>query len=184
MYYSGSHQKTTAAQALIKKFGFGYRNIVGWGAFANQISRWQVAVSCCFLSQFNTRPAACHYSAALGVIYYLRDTIEDGPVYWRPHGLDIPWLPVGPIIPTRPESLTIPLYPKAYPQFEPVVFADASFNSLACMNEHRSVSGVMVMLNGTAIMATCKLQPTIALSSTEAEIRAGCAAGKLAKYLR
>jgi hypothetical protein len=42
----------------------------------------------------------------------------------------------------------------------------------------------MILLGGTVIFAKTRIQRTIALSSTDAEIIAGCDAGKVIKYFR
>ena len=71
-----------------------------------------------------------------------------------------------------------------HPQHEIIIMVDVAFNSLTDMGQQKSTSSVVNMLNGTMIYSKRKLQSTIALSSTEAEIHASCMAGKLAKYFR
>ena len=50
--------------------------------------------------------------------------------------------------------------------------------------DRRSVSGILIMLGGAAIVYKTVLQKTIALSSTEAEFYALTEAGKMILYIR
>jgi hypothetical protein len=61
---------------------------------------------------------------------------------------------------------------------------DASYGGLLPIGEHRSITGIIICLGGTAIFAKTRIQRTSALSSMEAEIIAGCDAGKDIKYFR
>jgi hypothetical protein len=47
------------------------------------------------LSKFSCGPAACHFAAAKRIFRYLRQTKEEGLVYWRPTPrLDLPHAPI------------------------------------------------------------------------------------------
>jgi hypothetical protein len=47
------------------------------------------------LSKFSCGPAACHFAAAKRVFQYLRQTKDEGLVYWRPKPiLDLPHVPL------------------------------------------------------------------------------------------
>jgi hypothetical protein len=48
----------------------------------------------------------------------------------------------------------------------------------------RSITGIVIMLGGTAVFAKSRIQRTTALSSTESETMAGSEAGKHIKYFR
>jgi hypothetical protein len=61
---------------------------------------------------------------------------------------------------------------------------DASYGGLLATVDHRSITGIVITLGGTAIFAKTHLQRTTALSSTEAETMAGCDAEKQIKYFR
>ena len=89
---------------------------------------------------------------------------HDGPIPWCPHGKQLPGLPYGDFHPMQPESFLAPLYPVYHPQHEIIIMVDAAFNNLTDMGEHKSTSGVVIMLNGTMIYAKYNLQSTIAIS--------------------
>jgi hypothetical protein len=61
---------------------------------------------------------------------------------------------------------------------------DAYYAGLLCIGENRSISVIIICVGGTAIFANTGIQKTIALSSTETEVIAGCAAEKIVKYFR
>ena len=48
---------------------------------------------------------------------------------------------------------------------------------------HRSISGMVATLNGTAISFQSKLQPTVTTISTEVELIAAVSTGKTCKFL-
>jgi hypothetical protein len=62
------------------------------------------------------------------------------------------------------------------------IFADADWAGNP--DNRRSTTGCVVMLNGGPVSYTSKEQPTVALSSTEAEYMSACAATQEAIYLR
>jgi hypothetical protein len=115
---------------------------------------------------------------------YLCSTILRGNVYWRPTGKERPDLPRGDLTPYRPEANIDALYPRDFSLLEPVCFLDASYDGLLIIGEPRSISGIVIMLGGTAIFAKTRIQRTTALSATESETIAGCDAGKHIKYFR
>jgi hypothetical protein len=84
----------------------------------------------------------------------------------------------------RPESGPAELFPSKHPLLEPVCYVDASYAGLLVLGDPRSITGIVIMLGDTAIFAKTRIQRTTALSSTEAEIIAGCDAGKVIKYFR
>jgi hypothetical protein len=53
-----------------------------------------------------------------------------------------------------------------------------------CPKTRRSFTGIIVKLAGGTIAYKTKLQPTVALSSTEAEFMAACDAGKMILFIR
>ena len=64
------------------------------------------------------------------------------------------------------------------------MMADCAFNNLTKIDEQKSTTGFLALFVGAVFFGKTKLQPTIALSSTEGEIRAGCTTAKCALYLR
>jgi hypothetical protein len=146
--------------------------------FAVQIGRFDIAPAVSILCKFNDRPSAVHFLSAKNVMHYLRSEISRGLIYWRPTGKDRLDLPRGPLTPYRPEANIDALFPQDFPILEPVCFVDASYGGLQTLGEPRSITGIVIMLEGTAIFANTRIQRTTALSSTESETMVGCEAGK------
>jgi hypothetical protein len=62
---------------------------------------------------------------------------------------------------------------------------DASYGRLLVLGDRpHSVTGVAIMIGGTAIFARTHKQRTTSLPATESDIIAGCDAGKVIKYFR
>jgi hypothetical protein len=152
--------------------------------FAVQIGRIDIGPAVSLLCKYNDRPDTVHFRAAKTVMRYLRRTKERGLIYWRPHGKERPDLPHGDLVPIRPESAPNLLFPLDHPLLEPICFIDAFYGGLLILGDPRSITGIMIMLGGTVIFAKTHIQRTTALSSTDAEIIAGCDAGKVIKYFR
>ena len=57
-------------------------------------------------------------------------------------------------------------------------------NWATCTKTHRSMTGITIKIAGGTIVYKTKLQPTVALSSTEAEFMAACDAGKMILFVR
>jgi hypothetical protein len=66
----------------------------------------------------------------------------------------------------------------------PTLLGYANFNWASNVNDHKSTSGYIFTLGSGAISWSSKKQPTVALSSTEAEYIAGAHAAKEAVWLR
>jgi hypothetical protein len=84
----------------------------------------------------------------------------------------------------RPESGPDALFPYNHPLVEPICYVDTSYSGLLVIGDPRSITGIVIMFGGTAIFAKTRIQRTTTLSSTEAEIIAGCDARKVIKYFR
>jgi hypothetical protein len=156
-----------ARQLIFDKFGFPCRTMTGLLIFAVQIERFDIAPSVTILCKFNDRPAEVHFQAAKTVIRYLRCTSERGLIYWRPKGKERNDLPRGDLTPLRPERAISPLFPDTHPLIEPMCYVDASCGGLLVLGDPRSVTGVIIMLGGTAIFARTRIQRTTSLSATE-----------------
>jgi hypothetical protein len=154
-----------ALLAIVAQFGFQYRTLTGMLIFAVQIG-FDIAPAVSILYKFNDRPGAAHFLEAKNVMRYLRLEIGRGLIYWRPTGKDRPNLPRGPLTPYRPEANIDALFPQDFPILEPVCFVDASDGGLLTLGEPRSITGIVIMLGGTAIFAKTRIQRTTALSST------------------
>jgi hypothetical protein len=84
----------------------------------------------------------------------------------------------------RPEAGPDALFPRGHSFLEPPCFVNASYTGILPLGDPRSITGIIIMLGGTAIFAKTRIQRTTSRSSTEAEIIAGCDAGKVIKYFR
>jgi hypothetical protein len=174
----------TALRLIVERFGFEYRSLAGMLIFAVQIGRFYIGAAVSIICKYNDRPDTVHFQAAKAVMRYLRRTRERGLVYWHPTGKERTDLPRGTLTPMRPESGPDALFPSNHPLMEPIYYADASYAGLLVLGDPRSITGIVIMLGGTSIFAKIRIQRTTTLSSTEAEIIAGCDAGKVLKYFR
>jgi hypothetical protein len=63
-----------------------------------------------------------------------------------------------------------------------VAYGDSDWAT--CVKTRRSFSGICIQLAGGTIAYKTKFQPTVALSSTEAEFMAACDVGRMSLYIR
>ena len=139
------------------------------------------------LSQFSAHPAALHYDAVKRVFRYLNATPEHGLTYWRT--TSHAYLPAHP----PPARLTSPTdqgglshdISDAVEKYSPTAllgYVDSDW--AADIRHRRSIPGIVFKMAGAAIAWKCRVQPTVSLSSTEAEFLAASDAGKMTLYLR
>jgi hypothetical protein len=69
-------------------------------------------------------------------------------------------------------------FPCQCPPLEPVCFVDASYGGLLPIEDHCSITGIVICIGVTAIFVKMRIQSTMTLSSMEAD------AGKDIKYWR
>jgi hypothetical protein len=96
------------------------------------------------LSQYNTDPSAAHMHAAKHLLRYLKGSIDLGITYSAAIGGDL----------------------------TPITYADASYAS--DLDDRKSTTGYVIMLNGGAISYRGCKQGNVSLSSAEAEYVALC----------
>ena len=65
--------------------------------------------------------------------------------------------------------------------YAPIAFSDSDWG--ADTSHRRSVSGILIMVAGAAVVYKTNYQKAVALSSTEAEFVSASDAGKLALYV-
>ena len=111
---------------------------------------------------------------------YLNATRDHGLTHWRPapnsnHPHVDPPVPI-----TAPSALQG--FPETHAATKLHGYVDSDWGS--DRQHRRSISGIVFMLAGAAIFYKTRYQPTVALSSTEAEFAAAADAGKAALYLR
>jgi hypothetical protein len=146
-----------ALSAIVAQLGFQYRTLTGMLILAVQSGRFDIALAVSILCKFNDRPGAVHLLAAKNVMRYLRSEIGRGLIYWRPTGKDRPDLPRGPLTPYRPKANIDALFPQYFTILEPVCFVDASYGGLLTLGEPQSITGIVIMLGGTAIFAKTRI---------------------------
>ena len=122
-----------------------------------------------------------HYHAVRHCLKDLRQTKSDGIHYWRT--TPNTELEKGPT-PTV-NSAPVDLLSEDRPTHQPSSFhgyADSDWAT--CPLTQRSFTGTCFLLAGAVVAYKTRLQPTPALSSTEAEFMAACDAGKICLFVR
>lgn len=171
-------------ERVVPKSEFDYMSAVGGLLYIALTTRPDVAYSVGVLSRFMACPSMNHVELAKRVICYLYRTKEHGIQYSknRPtEGLEAPHVTDAPIVYARylggkgiidedPEELLHngTLYKRAVEK--PVTYVDADL--AGDVDTLRSTTGYAVMMSGGIISWLSKLQPTVALSTAEAETNA------------
>eukprot|EP00980_Cylindrotheca_fusiformis_P008178 scaffold1732_cov76-Cylindrotheca_fusiformis.AAC.1 len=174
----GFAEHSSEAEALEKKFGFGYRKLLGELLYAYVTCRPDIGYAVITLSKFASCPAEFHYSMLKKVAKYLRRTKHWGIHFHRKHR--DPTLPDCPFE-TLSSDTTLPEFPDL-PSNQLSCFIDAAHGN--DLRRRRSTTGFAFMFAGGSVSYKCKTQPLTATSSTEAEFYAAVSAAKHAKYLR
>ena len=163
-----------------KQAGFSYRMAIGELIYALVVARLDISFAVIKLSQYSANPAIPHYQAIRHVFAYLNNTRNEGLTYWRrtPRH-DLPDIPPSPPRSSFTNQLERPIAtsPQAI-----LTYSDSDWGSDA--SHRRSVTGVVILLAGAAVVYLTQYQKAIALSSTEAEFVAASEAGKRTIYLR
>ena len=133
-----------------------YRGMVGSLLYLASWTRPDISFAVSELSRFVSNPGKPHLEAAKRVFRYLKKTITLGLVY-RSSPSEMP-----------PNTLW--------------GYVDSDW--AGCPDSRRSTSGFVFMLNGAAISWRSKRQPTVALSSAEAEFISASAMVQEVIYLR
>lgn len=167
-------------KALEHLMGFKYRQVIGEAIFAMTLCRIDIAPAIIKLSQYSTQPAKCHYQALKALMVYLHATRSDGLYYWRPTpNLNLPDVPLPTTVSSHDQL-------KEYQKFlAPTKLDGASDSTWATDRSHRrSTGGIVFFYAGGAVYYRSRIHPTVAQSSTEAELAFMTDAGKAALYLR
>jgi hypothetical protein len=143
--------------------------------------RPNIAFTSVKLSQSNSAPAEHHYHGLKHAIRYVYITCNDGIYLWRTHTRDK--LPAGllPPINSNLHDLLLDDCP-THDARTAVAFGDSDWAT--CVKTRRSFSGICIQLAGGTIAYKTKFQPTVALSSTEAEFMAACNVGRMCLFVR
>ncbi len=133
------------------------------------------------LSQSNTSPADIHFQGLKHAIRYLYTTCNDGVYFWRTSPR--PELPDAavPTINSNRNDLLLDDRPQHEASIA-VAYSDSDWAT--CVKTRRSFSGICIQLAGGTIAYKTKFQPTVALSTTEAEFMAACDVGRMSLFVR
>ena len=166
-------------QAIQHAAGFSYRMATGELIYAMVTTRPEISFATTKLTQYGSSPALIHYQAVRNVFAFLNNTREDGLIFWRQTPrMDLPDIP----LPSPRSNLGDRLpTPTTGPTF-PVAYSDSDWGSDT--THRRSVSGIIILVAGAAVVYKTQYQRAVALSSTEAEFVSASDAGKLALYIR
>jgi hypothetical protein len=168
------------AQALETEMGFSYRQAIGELIFAMTVGRIDISYPIIKLSQYSAQPSKAHYQALKQIFVYLNATRDNGLIYWRTEpNPNMPYV-------EPPTPVSAPSALQGFPETHEANllhgYVDSDWGS--DRQHRRSISGIVFMLAGAAIFYKTRYQPTVALSSTEAEFAAAADSGKAALYLR
>ena len=167
-------------KALEKKNEFSYKQLPGELIYAYTICRLDIAVPIITLSQHTGVPTDVHYKALKQVAMYLYGTKHHGITYWRQKPrMDLEEIPHYGTVSKQDQLFK---YGDTYGALELHGACDSTWAS--DRTQRRSMGGIVLMLAGGAVYYRTHLQPTIALSSTEAEFTTMAYARKAALYIR
>ena len=168
-------------QQLAKEMQINYRTGVGEIIWAMTTCRPDIAFTSVKLSQSNSAPHQLHYHGLKHTIKYLYATRDDGIYYWRTKPCDDLKEGSPPKINSALHDLLLDKRPDHQPQVA-VAYADSDWAT--CTKTRRSFTGVCIFLSGGVIAYKTRFQPTVALSSTEAEFMAACDVGRMCLFIR
>ena len=156
---------------LQKEMGLGYRQGIGELTYAMVTCRPDLSHSVVKCAQHSACPSDKHYHAIKHVFKFLHHTKFDDIHYWSLSPNDsLANVPLPTI-----NSSKVDLNLKGCPHHDPLdphAYTDSDWAT--CTKTRRSFSGACICLAGGVIVYKTKLQPTVDLSSTEAEIMAFC----------
>lgn len=147
--------------APLDKSRFPYSQLTGSLMYLSICSRPDISYSVGVLARYMANPTTVHGQAAKSVGRYLKGTAN--------HGITYGGFP--PITSNTGSALT-----------ELIGYCDADY--AGDIDTRRSTTGYVFMLNGGAISWQSKLQPTVAVSTAEAEYMAAAAAVKEGLWLK
>ena len=172
--------QTPAEQQKVQdQAGFVYRTAIGELIYALIVARLEISFATTKLSQYSSNPALIHYTAVKQIFAYLNNTMDEGLIFWRSSPRD----DLPDTTPPRPRSNYVDrlLTPRLQPT-ELFAYTDSDWGSDT--THRRSVSGMVILLSGAAVIYKTRYQKSIALSSTEAEFVSASETGKMILYLR
>jgi len=166
---------------LADKMQIKYKGGVGELIWAMTTCRPDISFTSVKLSQSNSAPAEHHYHGLKHAIRYIYITRHDGIYFWRTRPR--PELPDGPLPPINSNRQDLLLENRPHHDATTAVaYGDSDWAT--CVKTRRSFSGICIQLAGGTIAYKTKFQPTVALSSTEAEFMAACDVGRMCLFVR
>jgi hypothetical protein len=172
---------TLTERAATETSRFKYRSCIGELIWPMVCARPDLAFPVVKLSQFSNAPAAIHFDAVQSIFQYLAGTADYALVYTRPTVLaTCPPMPQPPCL-TATNNNSLHHFDD---NLHAVLHAYSDSDWAMDIRHRRSISGIVAKLAGGAVAWKCRVQPTVALSTTEAEFLAAGDAGRLTLYLR
>jgi hypothetical protein len=170
-----------AQQELATKMQIKYKSGVGEIIWAMTTCRPDIAFTSVKLSQSDSAPAEHHYHGLKHSIRYLYATRNDRIYFWRTQSR--PELADGalPTIDSNPQDILLE-NSREHNTITAVAYGDSDWAT--CVKTRRSFSGICIQLAGGTIAYKTKFQPTVALSSTEAEFMAATDVGHMCLFVR
>jgi hypothetical protein len=158
-----------------------YRGGIGKLIWAMTTCHPDIAFPSVKLSQSNFRPAEIHYHGLKHAIRYFYITRHDGLYFWHtcPRS-DLPEAPL-PTINSNHHDLLLEDRPN-HDALTAVAYSNSDWAT--CVKTQQSFSRICIQLAGGTIAYKTKFQPTVALSSTEAEFMAACDVGWMSLFIR
>jgi hypothetical protein len=177
---SKGREEPSEAQDLEQEMGFSCRQAIGELIFTMTVGRINISYPIIKLSQCSAQPSKAQYQAVKQIFVYLNATRDYGLTYWQP-SLNTNHPHVDPPMPISAPS-ALQGFPESKAAKNLHGYVDSDWGS--DRQHRRSMSGTAFILAGATIFYKTQHQPTVALSSTEAEFAAAADAGKAALYLR
>ena len=168
-------------KALAEKMGFGYRNGIGELIYAMITCRPDLSYAVVRSAQYSACPHEQHYNGIKHLLKYLYLTRDDGLYFWRSEpNENLPAI-APPKIHSRAHDLLLDGRPNHSPS-DLHAYVDAEWAT--CPNTRRSMTGMCLRLAGGTVAYKSKLQPTVAMSSTESEFMGASDCGKMLLCVR
>ena len=163
-----------------RQAGFSYRTATGELIYALVAARPEISFATTKVTQYGSSQALVHYHAVKAIFAFLVNTLTDGLIFWRQQPRDnLPDVE----LPT-PRSSKMDILPAlSQVATAPIAFLDS--DSWGADTTHqRSVSVIIIMVAGAAVVYKTHYQNATALLSTEAEFISASDAGKMNLYVR
>jgi len=162
--------------------GFQYRTAIGELIYAMVSCRPDLSFAVTKCAQSSACPHQKHYDGVKHILRYLYTTRDDGIYFWRTQpNTSLQDVPLPTCKSSNDDNLLLEGRPNTGP-LQSVGFVDSDW--AACVTTRRSFTGLCIRLAGGTVAYKSRLQPTVALSSTEAEFMGACDAAKVLLYVR